>query len=176
MAHSNRRFSHPRLRVGATIGAALLTAGIIVTSFGASTQEQAAGAVKDVIFARKIIMDSINNNMDEVETVLQSTKPVDLDDVRQHADTISVMLMAFPHLFPPVSNQWKADAVRDPGTDTFASPRVWTDYADFYRQAAIASKIAYNASRAKEQTAYRTYIAELRQACNACHKAYQKEE
>ena len=31
------------------------------------------------------------------------------------SDTISVMLMAFPHLFPPASNQWKPDVARDPG-------------------------------------------------------------
>jgi cytochrome c556 len=131
---------------------------------------------KDVIFARKILMDAINTNMDEIETMTGSANEINLHDGREHADTISVMLMAFPHLFPTSTNQWKAAAVRDPGTDTFASPEVWTNYADFYKQAAGASKIAYNAGRAKEQGAYRTYITELRQACNACHKAYQKEE
>jgi hypothetical protein len=32
---------------------------------------------------------------------------------------ISAMFMAFPHLFPPGSNQWRPDAVPDPVTDTY---------------------------------------------------------
>jgi hypothetical protein len=40
----------------------------------------------------------------------------------QHADTISIMLMSFPHMFPAGTNQWKPGADRDPATDTYASP------------------------------------------------------
>jgi cytochrome c556 len=176
MADLNQRFSRPSRRGVAAIGVALLTAALVATSFNALTQDQSVAMAKDIIFARKILMDAINTNMDEIETMTGSANEINLHEGREHADTISVMLMAFPHLFPASTNQWKADAVRDPGTDTFASPELWTNYADFYKQAASASKIAYNASRAKEERAYRTHIAELRQACNACHKAYQKAE
>jgi cytochrome c556 len=176
MADLNQRLSRPRRRASAAIGVALLTAAVVATSFNALAQDQSAAVAKDVIFARKILMDAINNNMDEIETTTGSAKEINLEHGREHADTIAVMLMAFPHLFPAGTNQWKADAVRDPGTDTFASPEVWTNYSNFYKQAASASKIAHKASQAKEEGAFRTYIVELRQACNACHKAYQKEE
>ena len=73
------------------------------------------------------------------------------DPTFQHADTISVMLLAFPHLFPPSTNQWQPNAKRDPARDTFASPDIWTNFADFYQQAAAASRLAFNASQAKRE-------------------------
>src|SRR3954466_3413445 len=85
----------------------------------ALAQDQSAATTKDLIFARKIMMDSIGNNMDEIDTMLQTGR-IDLAEGREHADTISVMLMAFPHLFPPNSDQWKPNVAHDPGTDTFA--------------------------------------------------------
>jgi cytochrome c556 len=77
--------------------------------------------------------------------------------------------MAFPHMFPPATNQWKAGAARDPATDTFASPELWTNFADFYARATEASKIARNASRAKRPAEFRAFIGQLRERCNGCH-------
>jgi cytochrome c556 len=87
---------------------------------------------------------------------------------------ISVMLMAFPHMFPAASNQWKANVERDPGRDTYASPDLFTNYADFYARAASASKTAYNASRAEKVDDFKKYVAELRVACDSCHGLYLK--
>lgn len=53
-------------------------------------------------------------NMDEVETMLAPEDKLVLSDAQEHAETISTMLMAFPHLFPPATNQWKPGAERDP--------------------------------------------------------------
>jgi cytochrome c556 len=142
---------------------------------GASLGEEPATAPpKDVIFARKILMDTINTNMDELEGMIGAGKELNLVEAREHADTISVMLMAFPHLFPESTNQWKPDVERDPGTDTYASPDLWAKYADFYARAASAAKVAYKASRAKQEDEFKTFVAELRQGCNSCHAAYQK--
>jgi cytochrome c556 len=149
-------------------GFALLFAGT------AGAQDQSIATPKDAIFARKILMSSIGENMDAISTVLQSAKPLDLVDVREHADTISVMLMAFPHLFPASTNQWQPNVERDPGTDTFAAPEVWRDYASFYKRATEASKLAYLASRALEEPAYRAYIPQLQAACDGCHAQFLK--
>jgi cytochrome c556 len=129
---------------------------------------------KDTIFARKILMGAIDMNMDEIETMLAPEGHLNLAEGVEHADTISIMLMAFPHMFPPASNQWKPGAERDPAMDTYASPELWSKFADFYQRAAAASKIAFDASRAKGAEDFRTRIRELRGACNACHAAYQK--
>src|SRR5262249_353807 len=67
---------------------------------------QDLAARKDTIFARKVLMDSIGHNMDELEGIAAAQK-VDLNEGKEHADIVSVKLMAFPHLFPTATNQWK---------------------------------------------------------------------
>jgi cytochrome c556 len=158
----------------ACLAAAMLGTAVLGTSQMASAQDQSAATAKDVIFARKTMMSSISDNMDQIETMIASGKKIDLDDAHEHADTISVMFMAFPHLFPPGSNQWKPNADRDPGTDTFASPDAWSKFPDFYQRAAGASKTAYDMSRADKVEELKTRTKELRVACDACHALYLK--
>jgi cytochrome c556 len=104
-----------------------------------------------------------------------STGKLDIADAHEHADTISVMLMAFPHLFPPGSNLWKANNPDpDPVADTFASPDVWSKFADFYKRANDASKTAFDISHADKADELKAATQKLRVACNACHAAYLK--
>src|SRR6201999_573827 len=101
-----------------------LAAGMVTASFAAVGQERASQAQtlpppKDTIFARKILMNGIDMNMDEIETMLQPGGKFDGTEAVEHADTISIMLQSFPHLFPPSTNLWKPnDPDRDPATDT----------------------------------------------------------
>ena len=131
---------------------------------------------KDTIFARKTAMGEIDMNMDEVETMLAPGGKLDLADAREHAEVISTLLMVFPHLFPPSTNQWKEGAERDPATDTFANPAIWSNFADFYKRATEASKIAWSAAGAKKPDEFRTQIKELRLRCNGCHALNLKTE
>jgi cytochrome c556 len=163
-----------RRRIAIAIRRQVLAVGFLGVSSLAWGQDQSAAMPKDAIFARKIIMDTIGANMDEIETMTNSSNAINLTEGHEHADTVSVMLMAFPHLFPPSTNQWKPNAERDPGRDTFASPEVWTKFADFYQQAATASKLAYNASRAKQESDFRKSIVALRNVCDSCHAVYLK--
>jgi cytochrome c556 len=133
-------------------------------------------SAKETIFARKIVMGAIDMNMDEIETMLAPEGKLDLAEGQEHSETISTMLMTFPHLFPPATNQWKAGAERDPATDTFASPDLWTNFADFYQRATEASKIAWDASRARRAADFRPLILQLRERCNACHALNLKTE
>jgi cytochrome c556 len=133
-----------------------------------------AATPADAIFARKIMMDTIDGRMNELEGMLAANEKIDLAEAREHADMISVMLMAFPHLFPPTTNQWRPNVERDAGRDTYAAPEVWTNFAEFYGRADKASKVAFAASRAKAEAELRARIAELRGACNACHAVYLK--
>jgi len=158
------------------IGCAVLAGSILGMSLAASGQDQSGAIAKDAIFARKILMDTIGTNMDELEGMTASAKGVDLAEGREHADNVSIMLMAFPHLFAASTNQWKPNVERDPGRDTYASPDLWTNYPDFYAQAANASKIAYKASRAEREKEFKTFVAELRVACDSCHAVYLKSE
>ena len=155
---------------------ALLATFLCVASAATLAQDQSAATPKDAIFARKILMDAISRNMDELEGMTSSGKVINLAEGHEHADAISVMLMAFPHLFPPSTNLWKPDVDRDPGRDTYASPDVWTRFADFYAQAANASKVAYNASRTEHEATFKTSVASLRTACDSCHAVYLRSE
>src|SRR5262245_65890479 len=93
-------------RMSIMIGAvALLAVGV---SPMASSQDQSTTIAKDAIFARKILMDTINTNMDELEAMTTSDKGVNLTEGREHADVISVMLMEFTHLFHASPIQWKS--------------------------------------------------------------------
>jgi len=167
-------FPRSRRRMAlAAIGAGL-AAGLLATSFVALAQDQSAATDKDVIFARKTLMDSISDNMDQIEMMIATNK-VDVADAHEHADTMSVMLMAFPHLFPAASNQWKANKPDpDPVADTFASPDVWSKFSDFYKRAADASKTAFDVSHADKVDDLKAETQKLRVACNACHAAYLK--
>lgn len=156
--------------------AAALTVVMLAGPSPAQDKPAAQPAPKDTIFARKILMGAIDMNMDEIETMLEPEGKLELNDAQEHAETISTMLMAFPHMFPPATNQWKQGADRDPATDTFASPELWTNFADFYARATEASKIAWAASRAKRAADFKPLIVQLRQHCNACHAINMKTE
>ena len=165
----------PRTRraLAGVIVVVALAAPLCGTSYMALAQDQSAAKVEDVIMARKTLMDTLSDNMDQIEQMI-STNKIDLADAHEHADTISVMLMAFPHLFPPASNQWKPGVEIDPVTGTYASPELWTKFADFYKRAGDASKTAYDMSRAEKADELKAKTAVLRSACNDCHAAYLK--
>jgi cytochrome c556 len=159
--------------VAAMVGMVGLCAGAL--SPIAWGQERGATPPKETIFARKVLMDSISTNMDELEANAGSAK-IDLAEGRSHADIVSVMLMAFPHLFPQSTNEWKPNVDRDPGSDTYAAPEIWTRFADFYKRAQDAAQVAYKASRAETEQAFKEQVAQLRVACDSCHGAYMKKD
>jgi cytochrome c556 len=151
-----------------------MVAGVLVlNTLAAWAQDQSAATAADAIMARKTVMDALSEKMDDIEGAISAGK-VDLGRAHAAADTISIFLMAFPHLFLPATNQWKPGGDRDPATDTFASPEVWTRFTDFYQQAAAASKSAYDASRSQTEAELKMAIGRLRTQCNACHDAYLK--
>ena len=160
-------------RAAAIIGMVGLCAGAL--SSMAWGQERGTTPPKETIFARKILMDSIGRNMDELEANAGSAK-VDLAEGRDHADIVSVMLMAFPHLFPQNTNEWKPNVDRDPGSDTYAAPAIWAGFADFYKRAGDAAQIAYQVSRAETEQAFKDQVAQLRVACDSCHGGYMKKD
>jgi cytochrome c556 len=157
----------------------LILSGLLAAALGIAAAPSSAEDLpppKDTIFARKIVMGEIDMNMDEIETMLAPEGKLELSDAQEHAEVISTLLMAFPHLFPPSTNQWQEGARRDPATDTFANPAIWSNFADFYKRVGEASKIAWNASRAKRPDEFRAQIRELRLRCNGCHALNLKTE
>jgi cytochrome c556 len=165
------------VRFSSQLNRAVMAAIVAAVAFvAAPTLAEDQPPAKDTIFARKVAMGEIDMNMDEIETMLAPEGKLLLSDAEEHAEVISTLLMAFPHLFPPSTNQWKEGAERDPATDTFANPAIWSNFSDFYKRASEASKIAWTASRAKKPDEFRAQIKELRLRCNACHALNMKTE
>jgi len=167
-------WSYPRGRV-AVIARAGLAAAFLATSFVASAQDQRAAITRDVIFARKTLMNFMCDKMAGIEWMI-AMGHIDLDGARGNADAISVMFMAFPHLFPPASNQWDPTADPDPVADTYASPELWNRFSDFYRLAAAAARSAHDMSRADKIDDFKTHARELRIICDTCHALYSENQ
>jgi len=157
------------------IASAALAIGLVATILAVPAQERPTAAVKDVIVARKTLMNSIMDNVDKI-TEMISQRKIDLHAAHGHAENISAMLTAFPHLFPPSSNLWRDNADLDPVTDTIASPDVWTDFADFYRRAVAAADTASELGRADNADDLRRLFRALGVACDTCHALYLKEQ
>src|SRR5260370_35272754 len=79
----------PGRRMSIMIGAiALLAVGM---SPMASGQDQSTPIAKDAFFARKILMDTMNTHMDELEPLTTPNKGRHLPRGRKHAARLSVM-------------------------------------------------------------------------------------
>lgn len=130
---------------------------------------------QDAIFARKTLKDTVCDKLAEIERMI-ARGDIDRAGVHARADAIAVMLLAFPHLFPPGTNQWKPNAEAPPETVTLASPEVWTNFADFYRQAAAAAKSADALARAGTADEVKSRARELRIACDTCHAFYLEDQ
>lgn len=104
----------------------------------------------------------------QVDEMLETGK-IDLGAARVPLESISAMLMAFPHLFPPSTNLWKQGAARDPATDTLADVAIWASREFFYRDAMAASKYAFDASRAQNVADFRKSARDFRLTCDGCH-------
>jgi cytochrome c556 len=148
--------------------------GVLSFSMIASGQDERGGTPpRDVIVARKTLMVVIADNMQEIEAMTASSQ-FDFPKARANANSISGMLLAFPHLFPVSTNTWTPNAPRDPANDTFTDPSLWKEFTFFYKQAQAAAKYAFDASRANSEEEFKKQAASLRLTCDTCHATFQK--
>jgi cytochrome c556 len=163
------------LRLGAAALGALLLGAVLTGGLNVRAREDAGpDQATDAILARKTLSDTFCDKMDLIEKAARSRARIP-GAAREAADTISVLLLAFPHLFPPTSNRWTPDGNVDPVAETLASPEIWSDFPGFYRRAKDASRIAFTLSRAPTDEEFRTLTMDLRVACDSCHALYLEE-
>jgi cytochrome c556 len=125
----------------------------------------------DVIVARQLLMDGIDDAMREVD-LAAAGKEFKLSDLQARAFTIHMMLTAFPHLFPP---QTKPTVAADGSPSaTSATLAVWEDFGDFYSKAQDAAALAFEASQAKDLDEFRELAVQLRGDCDGCHARYMR--
>jgi cytochrome c556 len=126
----------------------------------------------DVVQARQLIMDGIDAEMMPID-LFGTGKDSPLDELKEHADRISTMLTAFPHLFPPQTKPGAATADGSPSTTT-ARVEIWQNFDDFYGKAQAAAMTAFDATRAGNADEFKAAGKKLRAACDGCHAQYMK--
>jgi cytochrome c556 len=124
---------------------------------------------QDVIAARGELMEEIEHLMQPIDT-FEVVDTDDLNGLRLAANTVHVMLLALPHLFPPTTNLYDSKA-ETPAT--LALPTIWKDFDTFYRLAGAASKAAETmADTPAGKQQLRAEGIALRASCDACHALF----
>ncbi len=123
---------------------------------------------KEVITARQELMEHIELLMEPIDTI-QVEDVKNPDNLRATAETISSMLLAVPHLFPPTTNLYDPK-VEEPAT--LALPTIWKDFGTFYKLAAAASTAAESMAETQGKEPLRAASRKLRASCDACHALY----
>jgi cytochrome c556 len=123
---------------------------------------------KDVITARQELMEHIEILMEPIDTI-QVKDSFDTDKLHAAAETVSAMLLAVPHLFPPTTNLYDPKAEMPA---TLALPAIWREFGTFYRLAGAASSAAEAMAAAEGKEPLRAASRQLRASCDACHALY----
>ena len=161
-----------RLATGAAL--LLIPAAWLAGMVPSGGEEISAARIEDVILARKTLMDAVEENANKIGDMI-SARNINLAEARNCGDTIAVLLMAFPHLFPPESNQWRESAEVDPVRGTLAAPEIWEDFAGFYKLAAAAVARADELRHATDDEEVKALHRSLGNICDSCHGLYMKE-
>ncbi|MGD2167249.1 MAG: cytochrome c [Gammaproteobacteria bacterium] len=121
-----------------------------------------------VIAARQALMTEMERLIMPIDlfTVGESADP---DDLRSAALSIAQMIRAFPHLFPPTTDLYDAQADTPA---TLALPAVWDDFPAFYSLSAAATAAAQALSMATSESELTAGAKGLRAACDACHASF----
>lgn len=168
--HMFRRIA--ALMIGICLGAAVGQAGALG---GDRSPTMGETHPADVVLARRILMTGIGRNMDEITGMVEDDRAFSLQEAREHADVISTMLLAFPHLFPIETDTWSEKLMEDdPAHVSLALPTVWQNYEDFVARAQQASQTALDASFAMTAQRFKGLAKSLQQACDSCHQAYRR--
>jgi cytochrome c556 len=94
---------------------------------------------------------------------------VELEVLRSNATTISRILAALPHLFPPTTNLYDPN-VEEPAT--IALPAIWQSFPAFHALADAAARDAADMAGKSTADELAQAARSLRAACDACHAPY----
>jgi cytochrome c556 len=120
----------------------------------------------DVVMARQLLMDSVDETMMPIDLAADAKAP-NLDDLKAKAFTINTLLSIFPHLFPP---QTKPAA--DGSNPTTATAAVWEDFENFYNITQAAATTALELGQVTDFNQFKDGAKKLRAACDGCHAKY----
>ena len=120
-----------------------------------------------VILARQALMVEIERLMRPIDSFTVGD-PVDPAELKSLALTVSQIMLAVPHLFPPTTNLYDPEAELPV---TIAMPAIWDDFATFETLSQAAASAA-EAMSTMSDAALRNGALNVRAACDACHALY----
>jgi cytochrome c556 len=153
---------------------AFLAAALVEASLAADPPSPAGpgwtGATnpKEVIAARQQLMMEMERLMQPIDSFTIG-EPAEVGDLTSAATTISKMLLAVPHLFPPTTNLYDPKAATP---TTIALPAIWQSLPAFYAFATAASESAASMASKANAEDLKAAAASLRGTCDACHMPY----
>jgi cytochrome c556 len=121
-----------------------------------------------VIAARAALMLEIERLMKPID-LLATGERAPPDDLRSAATTIAKMLLAAPHLFPPPTNLYDAEAETPV---TIAMPAIWTSFPAFEQMAKDSAAAAEAMAATQDPNDLEAAGSKLRATCDACHAPY----
>ena len=151
--------------------AAVVTCGVLAADNVAGQGQGWTGITKpqDLILARESLMVELEELMKPIDTYTVDNT-ISTETVTANAKTISAILLAVPHLFPPTTNLY------DPRVDqpkTLALPKIWEDFPAFYGMATATSQVADKLAHTTDAAALHDVAVDLREACETCHETFE---
>jgi cytochrome c556 len=123
---------------------------------------------EEVIEAREALMVEMERIMRPLDSYTIG-EPADPEELRSIAQTVSQMMLAVPHLFPPTTNLYdpKAETPK-----TLALPPIWKNWAAFEKLAEASHEEAEKVSKMKTPDELKAGALALRATCDACHAGF----
>jgi cytochrome c556 len=162
------------LALAASVCVLAIAAGVSLSASAPNNTTGLTGIDRadDVIMARQMLMEGMEDEMSVVEVAAENDKDLKLPDLQARAYNMQRLLAAFAHLFPP---QTRPPTDGSPST-TSASPAVWENFDDFYGRVTDAAMTAFDLGQSDTADKFRAQVKKLRVACDSCHAVYMKVE
>ena len=127
----------------------------------------AVAAQQDQVAKTQLAMKSNGKNAGALSAMLKGEKPYDQAAVDAALAALEDVAVKFPTLFPESIKGLK------PEGDYYASPKVWTDRADFEAHAASFGKaVAEAKGKIKDLDTLKATLPTIGKQCGGCHETY----
>ena len=127
----------------------------------------AVAAQQDQVAKTQLAMKSNGKNAGALSAMAKGEKPYDQATVDAALVALEDVAAKFPTLFPESIKGLK------PEGDYYASPKVWTDRADFEAHAASFTKaVAEAKGKIKDLDTLKATLPTIGKQCGGCHETY----
>jgi cytochrome c556 len=123
---------------------------------------------EELIEAREALMVEMERIMRPLDSYTIG-EPAEPEELRSIAQTVSQMMLAVPHLFPPTTNLYDPKAAIP---KTLALPPIWQNWAAFEKLAVASHEEAEKVAKMQTPAELKAGALALRATCDACHAGF----